>query len=50
MTCTHYPLNPQLGLLSFDNIGWSLLTVFNCVSLESWSTAMYLVRTAWCSS
>ncbi|TNV88166.1 hypothetical protein FGO68_gene13672 [Halteria grandinella] len=33
-------LNPNLDITSFDNIFYSLLTVFQCVTLEGWSYVM----------
>lgn len=36
--------NPTFGLISFDNILWSWLTIFQCVSLEGWTEVMYAVQ------
>lgn len=36
--------NPNHGLTSFDNILWSWLTIFQCVSLEGWTDIMYAVQ------
>ena len=36
--------NPNYGLTSFDNIFWSWLTIFQCVSLEGWTEVMYAVQ------
>eukprot|EP00892_Ulva_mutabilis_P001295 jgi/Ulvmu1/11166/UM072_0002.1 len=36
--------NPNHGLISFDNILWSWLTIFQCVSLEGWTEVMYAVQ------
>lgn len=36
--------NPNYGLTSFDNILWSWLTIFQCVSLEGWTEVMYAVQ------
>ncbi|CAM9295050.1 unnamed protein product, partial [Discosporangium mesarthrocarpum] len=32
------------GITNFDNIGTSLLTIFQCITLEGWSDVMYLVQ------
>jgi Ion transport protein len=36
--------NPNYGFTSFDNILWSWLTIFQCVSLEGWTDTMYLTQ------
>lgn len=36
--------NPNYGLTSFDNILWSWLTIFQCVTLEGWTDVMYYVQ------
>lgn len=38
--------NPESGLLAFDNVLLSLLTIFSSVSLEGWWDVMHLVRAA----
>ena len=30
-------------MLGFDNLGWAMLTIFQMISLESWTTTMYLL-------
>ncbi|CDW88937.1 cation channel family protein [Stylonychia lemnae] len=35
--------NPNLGVTNFDNILFSLLTIFQCTTLESWSVVMLYV-------
>lgn len=32
---------PNYGITSFDNIGYSMLTVFQCITMEGWTTMMY---------
>ncbi|XP_026318237.1 voltage-dependent calcium channel type D subunit alpha-1-like [Hyposmocoma kahamanoa] len=34
---------PNFGITNFDNIGYSMLTVFQCISLEGWTDIMYKV-------
>lgn len=36
--------NPNYGFTSFDNILWSWLTIFQCVSLEGWTDIMYMTQ------
>eukprot|EP00736_Rhodelphis_marinus_P000156 Rmarinus@m.17433 len=33
--------NPNNGVTNFDNVGWSLLTAFQCATLEGWSDILY---------
>jgi len=35
---------PNNGITSFDNIGFAMLTVFQCITMEGWTTVMYYVR------
>lgn len=35
---------PKFGIISFDNIGFAMLTVFQCITMEGWTTVMYYVR------
>lgn len=32
------------GITNFDNIGFAMLTVFQCVTMEGWTPIMYWVR------
>ena len=32
---------PNYGITSFDNIGFAMLTVFQCITMEGWTTMMY---------
>jgi len=41
LTCIVTDFNPSEGLQSFDNIGLALLTVFQVVTEEGWSSVMY---------
>jgi hypothetical protein len=34
---------PNYGITSFDNIGFAILTVFQCITMEGWTTMMYYV-------
>lgn len=34
---------PNNGITNFDNFGLAMLTVFQCVTLEGWTTVMYNV-------
>lgn len=34
---------PNYGITNFDNIGYSMLTVFQCITLEGWTDMMYSV-------
>ena len=35
---------PNYGITSFDNIGYAMLTVFQCITMEGWTTMMYYVN------
>ncbi|CAF0744257.1 unnamed protein product [Brachionus calyciflorus] len=32
---------PNFGITSFDNIGYAMLTVFQCITMEGWTTMLY---------
>ena len=34
---------PFFGIINFDNIGLAMLTVFQCVTMEGWTTILYKV-------
>ena len=34
---------PKFGIQSFDNILFAMLTVFQCITMEGWTTVMYYV-------
>jgi hypothetical protein len=40
-TCTFIDSNPNYGVTSFDNLGVSFLTIFQCTTLEGWTDLMY---------
>lgn len=35
---------PNSGITSFDNIGFAMLTVFQCITMEGWTAILYWVR------
>lgn len=37
---------PNFGITNFDNVGLSMLTVFQCVTNEGWTTVMYNINDA----
>lgn len=44
-TCLERWDGPNHGITSFDNIGFAMLTVFQCITMEGWTTILYWVRT-----
>lgn len=34
---------PNYGITNFDNIGFAMLTVFQCITMEGWTSTMYWV-------
>jgi len=34
---------PKHGIVSFDNIIYAMLTVFQCITMEGWTTTLYYV-------
>ena len=42
--CLPYWEGPKHGIISFDNIGYAMLTVFQCITMEGWTQVMYYVR------
>lgn len=36
-------IGPNYGITSFDNIAFAMLTVFQCITMEGWTTIMYYV-------
>lgn len=36
---------PNFGITHFDNFGFSMLTVFQCITTESWTDVLYWVIT-----
>ena len=41
--CKEYWDGPNFGITNFDHFGLSLLTVFQCVTLEGWTDVLYWV-------
>jgi hypothetical protein len=39
--------NPGDGLVSFDDIGHAMLTIFTGITLEGWTDSMYATQAAW---
>lgn len=35
---------PNHGITSFDNIGFAMLTVFQCITMEGWTAILYWVN------
>lgn len=43
-SCVEYFwVGPKYGIISFDNIGYAMLTVFQCITMEGWTTVLYYV-------
>lgn len=42
--CTAGWEGPKFGIIGFDSIGFAMLTVFQCITMEGWTTVMYYVR------
>ncbi|KAK0141778.1 Voltage-dependent R-type calcium channel subunit alpha-1E [Merluccius polli] len=40
-TCTDSWIGPNDGITQFDNILFALLTVFQCITMEGWTTVLY---------
>lgn len=40
-TCQGYWDGPNSGIVSFDNFGLAMLTVFQCVTMEGWTDILY---------
>ena len=40
---------PNAGITNFDNFGLSMLTVFQCITLEGWTDVLYNVRILACA-
>lgn len=41
MVCSLYWEGPNSGITNFDNFGLSMLTVFQCITLEGWTDVLY---------
>ena len=42
--CDEYWIGPNDGITTFDNIALAMLTVFQCITMEGWTTIMYKVQ------
>ncbi|KER21551.1 hypothetical protein T265_15065, partial [Opisthorchis viverrini] len=40
-TCKGHWEGPNYGITSFDNIGFAMLTVFQCITMEGWTDILY---------
>nr|XP_018900706.1 PREDICTED: voltage-dependent calcium channel type A subunit alpha-1 [Bemisia tabaci] len=45
-TCLEEWEGPNFGITSFDNIGFAMLTVFQCITMEGWTTILYWMNDA----
>ncbi|XP_034248827.1 voltage-dependent calcium channel type A subunit alpha-1 isoform X6 [Thrips palmi] len=45
-TCLEEWEGPNYGITSFDNIGFAMLTVFQCITMEGWTTILYWTNDA----
>eukprot|EP00759_Apiculatamorpha_spiralis_P019667 PhF_6_TR25502/c0_g1_i3/m.35544 len=45
-SCLPYQ-NPNRGYTSFDHMGWAFLTIFQTMTLEGWSSIMYMLDDLW---
>lgn len=43
MVCKEGWTGPNDGITNFDNFGLSMLTVFQCITLEGWTDVLYNV-------
>jgi voltage-dependent calcium channel L type alpha-1D len=48
--CSLFWEGPNDGITNFDNFGLSMLTVFQCITLEGWTDVMYSIQDAMGSS
>ncbi|KAL0121148.1 hypothetical protein PUN28_008671 [Cardiocondyla obscurior] len=45
-TCMGHWEGPNSGITSFDNIGFAMLTVFQCITMEGWTAILYWTNDA----
>uniref|UniRef100_V9I874 Voltage-dependent calcium channel type A subunit alpha-1 n=2 Tax=Apis cerana TaxID=7461 RepID=V9I874_APICE len=45
-TCMDHWEGPNFGITSFDNIGFAMLTVFQCITMEGWTAMLYWTNDA----
>ena len=43
LVCKEHWVGPNRGITSFDNIGFAMLTVFQCITMEGWTQVLYWV-------
>lgn len=43
LACREHWIGPNRGITSFDNIGFAMLTVFQCITMEGWTQVLYWV-------
>jgi hypothetical protein len=48
--CIEKWIGPNYGITSFDNIFFSMLTVFQCITMEGWTSVLYWTNDALGSS
>ncbi|KAG5324513.1 CAC1A protein, partial [Acromyrmex heyeri] len=44
--CMDHWDGPNSGITSFDNIGFAMLTVFQCITMEGWTSVLYWTNDA----
>ncbi|XP_063422202.1 voltage-dependent calcium channel type A subunit alpha-1-like isoform X3 [Mytilus trossulus] len=44
--CRGVWVGPNFGITSFDDIGYAMLTVFQCVTMEGWTNVLYYTNDA----
>ncbi|KAJ6638739.1 Voltage-dependent calcium channel type A subunit alpha-1, partial [Pseudolycoriella hygida] len=44
--CLEKWIGPNNGITSFDNIGFAMLTVFQCITMEGWTSILYWTNDA----
>nr|CAB3227400.1 voltage-dependent N-type calcium channel subunit alpha-1B-like [Phallusia mammillata] len=44
--CGEWELGPNYGITTFDNIIYSMLTVFQCITMEGWTDILYFANDA----
>ncbi|KAL8580524.1 hypothetical protein ACOMHN_054679 [Nucella lapillus] len=45
-SCRRFWEGPNYGITSFDNIGFAMLTVFQCITMEGWTTVLHYTNDA----
>ena len=44
--CAYFTTNPSNGLMSFDNVGITFITLLQAITFDDWTEAMYALMTA----